>query len=274
MKLTPGLVHDTSHWRLSLMFEQAAIEAVLYSTVEDNSMIHTRIALDTSSTGYQAAVEEAVYDNPLLVDGRFDSVTCLTATGRYAVVPTAATADRAESLAQSIFGQPATPSDYLTDDIGDPRQCILHAQDTKLTAFLLRTFTNPTIEHRLSPLIRYFRLQSRMGNSGKMYVHFTGRQADIIVYWRDTVRFVNTFTCREPADALYYIMSVRKLCRLSSENDELVLAGDAAMRKAVTPLLRRYVASVLPAIFPSALYRAGREAMNAPFNIVILPLSR
>ncbi len=46
------------------------------------------------------------------------------------------------------------------------------------------------------------------------------------------------------------------------------------MRKAVTPLLRRYVASVLPAIFPSALYRAGREAMNAPFNIVILPLSR
>lgn len=251
------------------MPEPTAIEVVLYSTVEDNSMIHTRIALDPSSTDYMAAVEEAFYANPLLVNGMFDRVDCLIDTPHYQTVPAAADADTLGMLAGALTGT----EDVMTDSLGEDRQMLMYAADGKLTSFLYRTFTNPSVNHRLSPLVRYFRSQSRLGNSGKMYAHFTGRGVDLIVYGRETVEYVNSFVCREPVDAVYYIMAVRRLCGLSDVSDELILSGDAEMRKAAMPLLRRFVAAVMPAIFPSSLYRMGKNALTAPFNMVVLQLT-
>jgi hypothetical protein len=45
-----------------------------------------------------------------------------------------------------------------------------------------------------------------------------------------------------------------------------------ALREAIMPELRRYINYVMPVIFPSAMFRAGREAMNAPFELIVLPL--
>jgi hypothetical protein len=54
--------------------------------------------------------------------------------------------------------------------------------------------------------------------------------------------------------------------------DEIILAGDPASRAALSPLLRRYVRYVMPAIFPSTMFRAGRAALRTPFELVVAPL--
>lgn len=256
------------------MIEPAAVEVVLHSTVEDNSLIHARIALDATINDHLRAVEEAIYANPLLLNGCFERVECLCYGNNYAMVPAlvACNDDRLQAVARATFGNDAVAEgEVLTDDI-DSMQGLAFCCDKSLISFLRRTFSNPVIRHRMTPLLRYFRGQRHHSADGKMYVHFSPGSVDIIVYGNDTVRFVNTFNVREPLDAVYYILATRKLCGLSAESDELILAGDAESRKAVMPLLRRYVARVLPAIFPSALYRAGREALTAPFELTVLPL--
>ncbi|MDE7125860.1 MAG: DUF3822 family protein [Muribaculaceae bacterium] len=274
MKLTSELVPDTRHWRLSIMFGQAAMEVVMYSTVEDNSMIHSRIPLDSSASDYLAAVEEAVYRNPLLVNGCFDRVCCLSTAPRYAVMPAALDDSATRAVAQAMFGDKVGGDSFeiITETTSDPCQTLVFAESKPLVSFWRRTFTNPGIHHRMFPLLEYFRGRNRLGNNGKMYAHFTGSSVDIIVFGRDTATFVNSFRYREPVDALYYIMAARKQCGLSAHDGELLLAGDAATRKAIMPMLRQYVAAVMPAIFPSALFRAGKEALTAPFPLVILPL--
>lgn len=274
MKLTSDLVPDTRHHRLALMIEPAAVEVVLHSTVEDNSLIHARIALDATITDHLRAVEEAIYANPLLLNGCFGRVDCLCHGNSYAMVPAQAAADddRLQAMAEALFGHDAVAGGEVICDDVDGVQSLAFCSSESLVSFLRRTFSNPTIHHRVTPLLRYFRGQRHHSAAGKMYVHFSPGRVDVIVYGNDTVKFVNTFNVREPLDAVYYILAARKLCQLSADTDELILAGDAESRKAVMPLLRRYVAKVLPAIFPSALYRAGREALTSPFELTVLPL--
>ena len=49
-------------------------------------------------------------------------------------------------------------------------------------------------------------------------------------------------------DAVYYILAARKSLGLA-DIDEIIIGGDRLTRAQVTPVLRRYVRYVMPAIF-------------------------
>ncbi len=57
------------------------------------------------------------------------------------------------------------------------------------------------------------------------------------------------------------------------QTDEIIIAGDSRRRAAITPLLRRYVSYVMPAIFPAELFRAGRAVLSCPFETAITPVA-
>ena len=72
-------------------------------------------------------------------------------------------------------------------------------------------------------------------------------------------------------DAVYYILASRENLRLP-DTDEIMISGDRTTRAAITPVLRRYVRYVMPAIFPSVMFRAGRASLSAPFELIVAPL--
>lgn len=80
------------------------------------------------------------------------------------------------------------------------------------------------------------------------------------------------FAFREPIDAIYYIMACRDMLKLDAQDNELLIAGDNSLRDAITPTLREYLAYVMPVIFPSSMFKAGKDAMKAPFDLIVLPL--
>ena len=59
---------------------------------------------------------------------------------------------------------------------------------------------------------------------------------------------------------------------LDQLTDELQLTGDADMRAAMTPALRDYVKYVMPAVYPAAAMQLGRNAMQAPLELILLAL--
>lgn len=111
-----------------------------------------------------------------------------------------------------------------------------------------------------------------MGNAGKMYAHIHNNQLDLLSFGKDTLRLANSYAFRDPMDAVYYILACRKMLNLDPGSDEMLIAGDNSVREAITPTLREYLAYVMPVIFPSSMFKAGKDALNAPFDLIVLPL--
>ena len=73
-------------------------------------------------------------------------------------------------------------------------------------------------------------------------------------------------------DAVYYILASREALRLP-DTDEILIAGDRMLRAEITPVLRRYVRYVMPAIFPSVMFRAGKASLSAPLEMILAPIA-
>ena len=74
-KLTSDLIGDPNIWRMAMLISDDALDVVAYSTVEDNSMLYRHIRLDTAAADRVKALEEVVYENPLLLAAMVRRVT-------------------------------------------------------------------------------------------------------------------------------------------------------------------------------------------------------
>ena len=78
--------------------------------------------------------------------------------------------------------------------------------------------------------------------------------------------------CHRVDDAAFFTLNAWTCFGLSADADALQLVGDSTMRDALAPVLRNYITSVMPAIFPAASMRMGHDAMKAPYDLILLLL--
>ncbi len=269
-RLTKDAIKDHRFWNLSLKISDSALDIALRSTVEDNSLILRHF--DSAATSVSKALEEAVYDNPLLLCdfGRTDVVVDCP---RLAFVPDyiAGDSDRLEKAASMLWPGDGTGK-LIANNIARVGAALIMKLDSDIAGLIARTFNNPPVYHRLTPLCRYYSFQSRAVNNIKLFVNLSDDTVDIVAFSNDGMLLANTFRTTTVADALYYSLAVARICGFDQLNDEIMLSGDRTTRDSLTPLLRQYVNYVMPLIFPSDVYRHGKESLAAPFELIILPL--
>lgn len=263
------LIGNPTQWRLSLGIEPGAIEVVAYSPLEENSLIHRRIELDPATPTPLKALENAVYDNPLLL-ADFGRIHCVVTTPTIAAVPTEADGDQDACRVIAEASWPGFQGELTVDTLPTADTALLVGHDRELNGFLRRTFFNVTIMSRLTPLCRYFLNTSRRVNAPRMFVNLRRGRLDVVAVDRGRLLAANTFTFTDPTDAAYYIMALRRDPAIGAS--ELLLTGDTAVRDNVMTIVRRFVETVMPVIFPSEMFRAGREAMTSPFELIVIPL--
>ena len=101
--LTADLVRLPQMSRLALCVGDGILDVVVTSKVEDNSLIWRRIPLSGASGPMTRALEETVYDNPLLL-APFSHTDIVFDTRRFLVVPAdRATDDRAEAMLETLY---------------------------------------------------------------------------------------------------------------------------------------------------------------------------
>lgn len=267
-------------WHLLLELRPGELSAVACPLYDGDRLMLERIPLGMTADGPAALsahaslkqIEDAVYDHPeLLLDYR--RVTVLIDTERFLAIPDAIAPS--SELFAAVFGQ-AFPSagrrELLVSPVGGMKLNIAYDVDADILGFLRRTFHNATIRHVLAPLCIYFRQKYPGGGRGKTLVNFDGSRMDMLVLGPVAPLVLNSFRFRDPMDAAYYILAVRQQLALA-DTDEIMIGGDRAMRAAVTPVLRRFVRYVMPAIFPTVMFRAGRDALSAPFPLILSPLT-
>lgn len=271
-----GTIERPRLWRLALQLDREALRAVVWSTVEESSMLQFSLPLDPTLPAVKA-LEKAVYAAPVLLSD-FGAVDVVVRTCAYSLLPGAPDDDFCAEAARYLhLGDDDTELACRADRVEGADATVVWVMEAAVANFLARTFRNPAVVCHITPLLRYFSRKSLLGNSGKIYAHLyqSGgtRAADIVSFTHTGAPAIAvTHTVPTDDDAVYYILGALQLAGLDASADEILLCGTPDLRDAVMPALRRYAASVMPVIFPSAAFRNGREALNAPFPLVILPL--
>ena len=106
----------------------------------------------------------------------------------------------------------------------------------------------------------------------RMFLNLNEDNMDIAIYRKGALACANSYPFTSAEDAAYYAMNAWRTCDLNQLTDELQLMGDNEMQSTMTPLLREYVKYVMPAVYPAAAMQLGRNAMQAPLELVLLAL--
>lgn len=271
MALGTELIPQPHMWQLLMEAGPAALAVVAFSPFEHHSMLYESIPYDEAAPTPLRRLEDAVYDNPLLL-ADFARTTLLYDTPRFLPLPLMPE-EEAQAMFRTVFPTDTSlpPSRVLVTDIESMHLTLAFEIPTDILGFIRRTFPNIRIEHHLAPLCRYFQVRHSGRPHGKTLVNLRGNRLDIITLGATAPLMVNTFRFEQPMDAAYYILSARQRLSLPP-TDEIMISGDRATRAAITPTLRRYARYVMPAIFPSAMFRAGRASLSAPFELIVAPL--
>lgn len=219
-------------------------------------------------------LEEAVYANPLLLSD-FGEFTAIIRGGRFMLVPDFVTDD---ALAASLFraqypvDNDLPAAELLIDDWEGLGARMVYEVESDELSFLRRTFSNPAVRHPLTVLALYFSARRGGGAGSRTLLSVGDDRADVVVLGAEGVLCANSFPVTGPMDAAYYALAVRQSLSLAPR-DELMVAGTAPLRAALTPVLRRGVSFVLPAIEPPAVVSASKEVRALPFELKVAPFA-
>lgn len=222
------------------------------------------------SASYLAALEEHVLRSEELLLP-YKQVNIVVATNRFTLIPDelydAATAPQWYS-----FTLQPRQEKILTDRLEHNGARCVYGIDEALHAFLQRTFPEARFRHHLGILGEYFLLKSTEGNTDKMVCQLSHGMADILCYSKGHLRLANTYRFRYINDAAYFVLATWKSLAMSQQVDSLHLIGDRRQTAELTALLERYIAHISPVKFPAQMFNIGQESLNAPFDLIALPL--
>lgn len=271
-RLDKGLIADTSICNLLLRISPTRLDAAVYSVVDDNSFLLRSFPLISSTRQPMGMLEDAIYDNPLLLS-RFRRSYCLIESERLLTIPSEMPPGNAHAARMLKAQWPECRDEVRISPNGTANSIFAYTISQALSGFLTRTFApDMSIDSHLAPLTRYFAARPGRGNSVRAIANMRENSMDMLVLRGPRLLMANTFRVSRPTDALYYIMAARHSLGLDPQVDEMLLAGHQPMREELSPLLRRYIARVMPVIFPPQMFKAGREAIGAPFDMIVTPL--
>lgn len=264
--LTRDIIKQPARWRLALSFSDTSLNVLATCSVGDEEPLLSTIPLQNSgATSPAAALEEAVYANPLLL-GNFNRTDIVAVTSRFHILPPEAASNSDVLDALDIMFD----SDHPTPEVAplDARNSIVAMLDRDTARFLHRTFDRASLQGHLAVIGRYLSRRSRLGNSGKLYVNLAAdSRIDIFAFDSAGLSGANTFNCQADADAVYYILAIARTCNMDLANDEIFIAGDALRRGAIVPQLTPWASNVFPLILPPTL--AG-SCCGAPLELSVI----
>lgn len=266
--LTKDLVASPEHWRLAIRVGEQAVDVAINTPLEDHALIYRHFDLPQGIDPL-AAFEDLIYDNPLLL-ADFGKVDVLIDTPRFTLVPSEIKSDELRAdIMQAIWPDPALT--VLAEEL-PMGETLLMAVPAGLASFVRRTFLDGRISHPVGALAKYFALRSSQGNASKLYCRLRPDAVDMVGIAQGKLAVATTAEAPTPEDMAYFILATAQTAGLDLEADELCLYGSAELREQVAPLLRSMTRYVMPVIFPSEIFKAGSDALRAPFELMILPL--
>ena len=253
-------------WELLVSIRDRRVDYILFTPSVANSLIMGNVAwLDD---GLQA-LEDAVYDTPILLN-EYKRVRVMVHSDHFVLFPS----EVSDADCLALVGK-AFPA-----DAGEAAVCALPANEAKVAwlmprgmqAFLSRTFNYPQVCHHLFPQCEHFTGLNHGDDVSRMFLNLEEERMDLAVYRDGKMQCANSYHFTDYQDAVYFALKAWRSYDLDQLTDELQLTGNRESCAALTPELRKFVKHVMPAVYPAAAMRLGRNAMQAPLELILLAL--
>lgn len=253
-------------WELLVSVEDKQVSYILYTPAVAGSLAMGQVPVTGDTL---QSLEDAIYDTPELLN-EYKRVRVVVHSQHFVLLPQETDDDDCMMLVRHAF----------PEDDGDAAVCALPGNGVKIVylmprgmqAFLGRTFNYPQLFHHLLPLCEYFNGENHGTDLSRMFLNLSAENMDMAIYRKGKLVCANTYTFTNADDAAYFALNAWRANGLDQLTDELQLTGDADMRAAMTPLMREYVKFVMPAVYPAAAMQLGRNAMQAPLELILLAL--
>ena len=253
-------------WELLVSIDDGQVDYALYTPTVANSLVLGQVSLPDDSL---QALEDAVYDTPELLN-EYQRVRVAVHSRHFVLLPEGTSDDDCTMLVRQAF----------PDDDGDAAVChmpangviIAYLMPRGMQAFLGRTFNYPALYHPLMPLCEYFKGLDKDDDASRMFLHLSDGNMDMAIYRGGMLQCANAYPFANAEDAAFFALSAWRTHGLDQLTDELQIACDGDLCAAVTPLMREYVKHVMPAVFPTAAMQLGRNAVQAPLDLILLAL--
>ncbi len=271
-KLEKDTIAQPDLWRLVLMVSDSSLSVALYPPVAREEIIWRRFEFDPSTPDRLRAIEDVVYDNPLLLCD-FKRVDCIIDSRSYLILPPELSVEDNQVLMDSSGMKFDIDSAIVTQLTNNAM--IVQAFDSNVVSFLKRTFYNIEFSSKISVLTKYF-LSHDLNHSGRRaFALADATRLTFIAFDSLKLLAANEFDYRKATDAAYYILASMQQLGLDPQDSEITLSthrdlsdDDASLQS----LLKPYVKTLRTVSFPTLRYRATRSTLQIPFPLLVLPI--
>lgn len=268
-----GKKHIVNAEQRSLAIDIASegLNYIIYNNAVDNELATMGyIAINASShDDWCKALENAVYDNPFLLE-EYRTCTIALHGQHFALMPQeVADASLAQQVLEASFS--SVDGEVLTCNVKGTGAVIACDVPQGVVGFLRRTFSSPTLLHHLAPLCHYCH-QAYTDENGSMHVVVEKDVAHLVATRHGNLLLANTINYRSLDDLCYFVLNAWQNCEMNNTNDKILTSGDNELRQHLAQLLRQWVKYAMPEVLPAQALKLSRNAVNIPFNLILLAL--
>ena len=248
--LDKDLIAQPQLWSLVLMPGDERLDVALIPPVADEEMIWRTFAFDSATPDRRKALEDVIYENPLLLCD-FKRVYCIADCGSFMALPAELDGDAVLEMGRSVLGPECESSHLLTEGCG--------AENAIMTQW---------IYGRMGRLVEYLMsLPAHEAGAASAYALLRGKELTVVIVNGGKLLCANYFRCRGGYDAAYYILSALQTLGLDLASTRICAGGDGFA--ALAEELGRFAPHVSRLEPPALPYRTGRTTLDAPFDLLI-----
>lgn len=186
-----------------------------------------------------------IYDDCSWLSNPFRRVNVLVADRRFTLMPFDLFD---ENVLRSVFYHNHLQQEneqVLYNLLRDDHVAILFGVDQSICTFMEKQYPGGVRYYaQAALLIHRFSLQSRLGNTRKMFAHLRGKYMDVFCYDHGRLLLANSYHCEMTADRMYYLLYLWQTLAFEQERDELHLCGLLSDRDELLAGLREFIRQV------------------------------
>ena len=232
----------SKQYTLSIRLSTDGFSFSIYNPIHDDSFSVIEKEIDTSLS--LTANLKAVFHELDFLGHSYKRVNIMLASKRFTIVPLDLFEEEQADLLFYHNHQKRENETVIYNILKKNNVVIVFGIDRSAYSFLTEQYPEARFYSQSTPLIEYFSVKSRLGNSKKMYVSVREEGIDIYCFERGHLLLANSFECFHTEDRIYYLLYAWKQLECNQERDELHLTGTLPDKEILMNELRKFILQV------------------------------
>ncbi|WP_420187340.1 DUF3822 family protein [Bacteroides pyogenes] len=232
----------SKQYTLSIRLSTDGFSFSIYNPISDNSLSFIEKEADDSLS--LTANLRRVFQESDFLNCPYKRVNVMMTDKRFTTVPFELFEDEQAELLFYHNHRKKEHEKIIYNILKRENAVVIFSMDKSAHAFIEKQYPDARFYSHSTPLIEYFTVKSRLGNSRKMYASFRKGAIDLFCFERGHLLLANSFKCTNFEDCVYYLLYVWKQMEFDQQRDELHLTGAMPEKERLLRELRKFILQV------------------------------